>query len=245
MNAPVDFKSESFRGWISSSPSYQQENANRYNKWWWNWLSSAGQRQKSLSSHLWEQREGVVKHDLKIQYNWLLIVIHFHFSIDLKLRVENNMKPSDILFSFCLSRGRSSLTLGRFSSATPPFSWDVSGPEGLCCVCSHSAVSHSLYFTFWYQKTVKRLMALVEMTACFLSLGESCSSDLIEFEKCWSHWRCDLFCLQQKWMVLFRQGGGKGEMGSESTISFQVEGNEMWDVLSIVVWGVLNGSSWR
>jgi len=36
-------------------------------------------------------------------------------------------------------------------------------------------------------------------------------------------------------MVLFRQGGGKGEMGSESTISFQVEGNEMWDVLSIVV----------
>lgn len=49
-------------------------------------------------------------------------------------------------------------------------------------MCSHSAVSHSLYFTFWYQKTVKRLMALVEMTACFLSLGESCSSDLIEFE---------------------------------------------------------------
>lgn len=33
MNGPVDFKSESFRGWISSSPSYQQENANRYNKW--------------------------------------------------------------------------------------------------------------------------------------------------------------------------------------------------------------------
>lgn len=25
-------------------------------------------------------------------------------------------------------------------------------------------------------------MALVEMTTCFLSLGESCSSDLIEFE---------------------------------------------------------------
>lgn len=63
-----------------------------------------------------------MKHDLKIQYNWLLIVIHFHFSIDLKLGVENDMKPSDILFSFCLSRGRSSLTLGRFSSATPPFS---------------------------------------------------------------------------------------------------------------------------
>lgn len=34
MNAPVDFKSESFCGWIRSRSSYQQENANRYNKLW-------------------------------------------------------------------------------------------------------------------------------------------------------------------------------------------------------------------
>lgn len=59
--------------------------------------------------------------------------ICFHFCINLKLRVEDNICLSPVtlslLISFtflCLCRGRS-LTLERFSSATPPFFWDVSG----------------------------------------------------------------------------------------------------------------------
>ena len=65
--------------------------------------------------------------------------IHFHCCIGLKLRVEDDAYLSSVTLSplislpfLCLCRGRS-LTLGRFSSATPPFSWDVSGYKGLTC----------------------------------------------------------------------------------------------------------------
>lgn len=81
---------------------------------------------------------------------------------------------------------------------------------------------------------MKRLMALVEMTPCFLSLGESCSFDLIESENSVEAVE-DMICFGYSRNGWFCSGKAVERVRWAMRVPFQVDGNEVWGVLSSAV----------
>lgn len=74
-------------------------------------------------------------------------------------------------------------------------------------------------------------MELIEMTPCFLSLGESCSSDITESESSVE----DIICFGYSRNGWFCSGKAVERVRWAMRVPFQVDSNEVWDVLSSVV----------